>query len=157
MHPEHEVVQHIPDEAIEEMFPPSAEDVAEMEAADDFVETMAWLSYLDECDEQARFNFAGLKKRWEARREAGLVGKPHPPRERHHDDDNGMGRSRSGTLTSTGEMASSLVPYAPRIFEVKPRKVENRMSAESVPKNVRGVHGHSKGNRGLIQQPRKHN
>jgi len=28
MHPEHEVVQHIPDEAIEELFPPSAEDVS---------------------------------------------------------------------------------------------------------------------------------
>ena len=28
MHPEHEIVQHIPDEAIEELFPPSAEDVS---------------------------------------------------------------------------------------------------------------------------------
>ena len=29
-HPEHEVVQHIPDEAIEELFPPSAEEVCEI-------------------------------------------------------------------------------------------------------------------------------
>ena len=28
MHPEHEVVQHIPDEAIAEIFPPSAGDVS---------------------------------------------------------------------------------------------------------------------------------
>lgn len=28
-HPEHEVVQHIPDEAIETLFPPSADEVRE--------------------------------------------------------------------------------------------------------------------------------
>ena len=28
MHPEHEVIQHIPDEAIEELFPPSADEVS---------------------------------------------------------------------------------------------------------------------------------
>ena len=135
---------------------PSPSQVAELEAADEFVETMAWLSYLDECDEQARINFTGYKKRWAARREAGLIGKPHPSRDRHHEHDDAMGRSRSGTLSSADE--SSLVqwvPFVPRIFEVKPRKVENRMYAGSVPKNTRtrGVHGYG----GLIQQPRKHN
>jgi len=150
MHPEHEVVQHIPDEAIEELFPPTAEDAAEMEAADDFVETMAWLSYLDECDEQARFNFAGCGRRWAARRRDGLLGKPHPPRQRHQDEDGG--RSRSGTLTSAGELTTSLVAYVPRMFEVKPRKFENRIHGGGIPKNSRGLHGH----RGLIQQPRKH-
>ena len=29
-HPEHEVVQHIPDEAIDELFPPTAEEVRDM-------------------------------------------------------------------------------------------------------------------------------
>ena len=134
---------------------PSPSQVAELEAADEFVETMAWLSYLDECDEQARINFTGYKKRWSARREAGLIGKPNPSRDRHHEHDDS---SRSGSLSSTGEMTSELVtsvPYVPRIFEVKPRKVENRnrMYGGSVPKNTRGVHGYG----GLIQQPRKHN
>lgn len=157
MHPEHEVVQHIPDDAIQELFPPSAEDVAEMEAAEDFVETMAWLSYLDECDEAARFTFAGYGKRWAARREAGLVGKPHPPRSRAHNDDDSssgsLGRGRSGTVSSASEMETSLVPYVPRTYEARPRKVENRMfGAGVIRKNSRGMHGH----RALIHQPRKH-
>ncbi|KAL7544501.1 hypothetical protein ACHAWF_007877 [Thalassiosira exigua] len=187
IHPEHEVVQHIPDEAIEELFPPNAEEVsslathsfgvrlskvfiwssnsspqnlfsqvAEMEAAEEFVETMAWLSYLDECDEAARFNFVGCKKRWAARRKAGLVGKPHPPRERHHnhEDDEGLESVRSGTISSTSDTTTSLVPYVPRMFEVVPRKVDNRIhGTRSVPKNAWGARG---GRRGLIQQPRKH-
>lgn len=132
-----------------------------MEAADEFVESMAWLSYLDEVDEAARTSFAGYKKRWEARREAGLIGKPHPPKSRHHTHDvaeDGMlmpGRVRSHIITSASsseELTSSRVPYVPRIFEVKPRKVENRMyGLGNVRKNTRGVHGH----RVLIQQPRK--
>lgn len=158
MHPEHEVVQHIPDEAIEEIFPPTAEDVAEIEAAEDFVETMAWLSYIDECDEKARFSYQGYGKRWAARREDGLVGKPRPPRTQHSDQasDDGsydmrMGRGRSGTIGSAGS-ESSLVPYAPKVFEVKPRKAENSRMFGSVPKNVRSMHGH----RAVIHQPRKH-
>ena len=118
-----------------------------MEAADDFVETMAWLSYLDECDEATRFNFDGLAKRWAARRREGLVGKPNPPRERRQDDD------VSGTVTGDGEGTTTLVAYAPRMFEMKPRKFEDRMNngAGNIPKNTRGVHGH----RAVIQQPRK--
>lgn len=129
-----------------------------MEAADDFVEQMAWLSYLDECDEAARFNFVGFKKRWAARRAAGLVGKPRPARVRTSDDGSGSdvvmgGRHRSGTFTSAGEMSTSIVPYVPRIFEIKPRKA--RMGANGggcAPKAARGAHGH----RAPIQQPRKH-
>eukprot|EP00578_Thalassiosira_sp_NH16_P018481 CAMPEP_0181099222 /NCGR_PEP_ID=MMETSP1071-20121207/12545_1 /TAXON_ID=35127 /ORGANISM="Thalassiosira sp., Strain NH16" /LENGTH=188 /DNA_ID=CAMNT_0023181871 /DNA_START=198 /DNA_END=764 /DNA_ORIENTATION=+ len=157
-HPEHEVVQHIPDEAIEELFPPSAEEVAEMEAAEDFVETMAWLSFLDECDEAARSSFSGYGKRWAARRRAGLVGKPHPPRASRRrggddgSDDGIVGRARSGTVASAGE--TSLVPYAPRIFEARPRKVEGRMfGVGCVPKHSKGMRGHM----GVpIHQPRKH-
>lgn len=150
-HPEHDVVQHIPDEAIEELFPPSAAEVAELEAADDFVETMAWLSYLDECDEAARFSFAGFGKRWAARRKAGLVGKPHPPRaSRYAASEDG---SSSGTTLTSGSFETSLVPYVPRVFESKPRKFENRMlGLGSVPKNARSMHGH----RAVIHQPRKH-
>lgn len=66
--------------------------MAELDAADEFVETMAWLSYLDEVDEQARLNFAGFGKRWAARRKDGLVGKPHPAKPET--------RTRSGTIGS---------------------------------------------------------
>jgi len=128
-HPEHDVVQHIPDEAIEELFPPSADEAAEIEAAEAFVETMAWLSYLDEEDEAARFSFAGIKKRWEARREDGLVGKPHPAKSRHYHDD-----ERSVSVTSAGSSESSLIPFTPRVFEAKPRKSRTHANG-SVPRN----------------------
>ncbi|KAL7541576.1 hypothetical protein ACHAXR_011917, partial [Thalassiosira sp. AJA248-18] len=151
IHPEHDVVQHIPDDAIEEIFPPSAEDIAELEAAEDHVEVMAWLSYLDECDEAARTSFAGYQKRWAARRQDGLIGKPHPPRKdrrsRHHLEDDGS------SLSSAGEQLS-IVPYVPRMFEVRPRKMERMYgnnAAVSVPKNARGVHMHRKS---VQRQPR---
>lgn len=126
--------------------------MAELEAADDFVETMAWLSYLDECDERARFEFAGYGKRWSARRRAGLVGKPRPPAA-----DQGEGRRpRSGSIVSAGsaDSVTDLVPArATRAFEVRPRRSEGRIrGGTSIPKNARGARGH----RAPIQQPRKH-
>ena len=121
-----------------------------MEAADEFVETMAWLSYLDECEMAARSSFAGYKKRWAARREDGLVGRPHPPKARHQG-----GGSHLVSATENESSTSSLVMYAPRNFELRPRKVESRVHGAlsgTTPKNAKGLHGH----RGLIQQPRKH-
>lgn len=115
-----------------------------MEAAEDFVETMAWLSYLDECDEAARFSFAGLGKRWAARREDGLIGKPHPPKA-HHYHNHEADRSVSVTSASSSEDLS-LVPYTPRVFEVKPRKSRMYGGNGSVPKN---------GHNGQVQQPRR--
>lgn len=72
-----------------------------MDEAEDFVETMAWLSYLEECDERSR-NFEGLKKRWSARRADGLIGKPNPRKEVL------VNRARSGTLTHVSD--TNLVP-----------------------------------------------
>ncbi len=119
-----------------------------MEAADEFVETMAWLSYLDECEMAARSSFAGYNKRWAARREDGLVGRPYPPKARHQE-----GGPHPVSATET-ESSTSLVMYAPRNFEMRPRKVESRVhgALSGTPKNAKGLHGH----RGLIQQPRKH-
>ena len=119
-----------------------------MDAAEDFVETMAWLSYLDDQEAAARLHFAGHGKRWAARRRTGLRGKPHAARIRD-DDSAGSGRHRSGTITSASDM-SALVPYTPRTFEVRPRKVDSRMGGWGVPRNARGVHGH----RAIKQQPR---
>jgi len=146
-HPDHDVIRLISDEAIDELFPPSAEEVAEMEAADEFVETMAWLSYLDECDMAARSSFAGYKKRWAARREDGLIGRPHPAKARHQE-------SGTHSVGSETESPTTLVMYAPRNFEMRPRKVDSRVHGASsgVPKNSKGLHGH----RAPIQQPRKH-
>lgn len=127
-----------------------------MEAADDFVETMAWLSYLDECDMAARSSsLAGFKKRWEVRREDGLVGRSHPPKARYPAE--GGSGSAQHLGGSEHDVSTLVTHHAPRNFEVRPRKIENRVHAGAssgsyAPKNARGVHGH----RGLIQQPRKH-
>jgi len=73
-----EFLHSIADEAIDEAFPPSAQEAAELEAVEMFVEMMANLAHLEEREEMTRFseNHPGLGKRWEARRE--LNGKPRP-------------------------------------------------------------------------------
>jgi hypothetical protein len=68
----------IHDETLEEAFPPTAQDAAELEAVETFVALMANLAFLEEREENARTLHAGLKKRWEVRR--GLAGRPRTPR-----------------------------------------------------------------------------
>lgn len=133
-----------------------------MDAAEEYVETMAWLAYLDECEEEARTTFAGYKKRWSARRADGLLGKPHPPKSKTmtSDQDCHDGESSGSSLAGSpnGETIM-IVPYVKTNFEIRPRKVEGRMmygaggaGRSCVPKNAKmGLHGH----RVLIQQPRK--
>jgi hypothetical protein len=71
-----EALHNIQDEAIDEAFPPDAQDAAELEAAELFVYMMAELSILEEREERTRTSFASLVKRWEVRRAAGLKGRP---------------------------------------------------------------------------------
>mmetsp|Transcript_22053 Transcript_22053/g.46681 ORF Transcript_22053/g.46681 Transcript_22053/m.46681 type:complete len:207 (+) Transcript_22053:173-793(+) len=161
IHPEHEVLQHIADEAIDETFPPTAEDVAEMEAAEEFVEFMAWLAFLDECDERARFSFSDIKKRWEARRAQGLVGKPH----RVHDYGRGGTSHKNGVMDLMEDCQmrekEQLVPFVPRLYEDRPINTvkfsgSNKMvmmGKNHGVKKARGVRGHGT----VIHQPRKHN
>ena len=66
------------DETIDEAFPPNAAEAAELEDAEIFVDLMASLDFLEEKEEATRTNYAGLKKRWKARRE--LVKRPRPPK-----------------------------------------------------------------------------
>ena len=73
-----DLLHGIPDDAIDETFVPTAEEAAEIEAAMDFVDTMATLAYMEEQEEMARFNFGHIKKRWESRRAEGLNGRPRP-------------------------------------------------------------------------------
>ena len=74
---ESEFLHTIQDEALDEAFPPNAEEAAELEAVEVFVDLMARLAFLEEKEEATRTVHAGLKKRWEARRE--LV-KTRPPK-----------------------------------------------------------------------------
>jgi hypothetical protein len=73
-----EILHGIQDEALDEGFPPTAEEAYEMEAAVTFVEFMSWLAHLEEREEQARTSFNHVQKRWEARRSEGLIGRPRP-------------------------------------------------------------------------------
>lgn len=68
-----DIIGGISEEALDLMFPPSAQDVAEMEACDIFVEFLAVLSLMEDQEELARKQFGHIPKRWEARRREGLV------------------------------------------------------------------------------------
>jgi hypothetical protein len=59
---------------LDEAFPPTAEDAAELEVCERFVEILAYLDLLERKEEATRLVHAGLKKRWESRRE--LIGRP---------------------------------------------------------------------------------
>lgn len=72
-----EILHGIQDDALDE-FPPSAEEAAELEAVEIFVDILATLSILEEREEKARASFCHVQKRWEARREDGLLTKPRP-------------------------------------------------------------------------------
>jgi len=73
-----EFLHSIADDAIDEAFPPTAQEAAELEAVEIFVEMMANLALLEEKEEMTRYSedHTGLGKRWEARRE--LKNKPRP-------------------------------------------------------------------------------
>lgn len=71
------LIEMITDETLDEAFPPSAQDAAELEAVEFFVSMMANFALLEEREEATRSLHSGLKKRWEARR--GLTGKPRAP------------------------------------------------------------------------------
>ena len=81
VHEEASILSGIDDEALDEYYPPTAQEAAEIEAAEVFVFTMARLDLLEEQEEHARADFSTmLPKRWAARRQDGLSGKPRPAR-----------------------------------------------------------------------------
>ena len=77
---DHDIVQGYPDEALDENFPPSAQEAAELEAVETFVDILATLAVMEDREERARSSFSHIERRWSARREDGLVGKPRPPK-----------------------------------------------------------------------------
>jgi hypothetical protein len=73
-----DILQGIDDEALDEAFPPDAEEAFELETTEAFVQEMATLAMLEEREEQARRTFRHYEKRWEVRRAAGPSGRPRP-------------------------------------------------------------------------------
>jgi len=78
---ESEIIAGLSDEVLDMIFPLTAEDVAEMEECDAFVEVLATLSLLEDQEFTYRERFGSFHtKRWEARREDGLLGRPRAAR-----------------------------------------------------------------------------
>lgn len=140
---EHEFLSYITDEVLDEAFPPTAEEAAELEATEFFVQLMATLDLLEEREEAARSLHAGLQKRWEARR--GLTGKPRSPKHRVNQVHHGEPR-----LLESHELI---------IHDNAPLQIENRMRAKehgmmSKPR-MNQKHCAKFGQKKPIQQPRK--
>ncbi|CAB9520335.1 expressed unknown protein [Seminavis robusta] len=147
----HDVIQGYQDETLDESFPPSAQEAAELEAVETFVDIMATLSLLEEREEKARSSFCHVKKRWEARRVDGLVGKPHPA----FHSVNSVKRN-SGKQLKTTDLVPFLLSAAPNTAllqnqqRTQARDEYRRMRAEN---KARSTHQQPR----PLQQPRKMN
>ena len=139
-----EFLQSFTDETLDEAFPPTAEDAAELEDVDFFVNLMANLAVLEEKEEAARSLHAGLKKRWEARR--GLHGKPRAAKHLVQRVNHGEPH-----LLDSKEVV---------IHDPTPLLVEHRMRAQENSKMTKPlfkqkVANNNFGHKRPIQQPRK--
>mmetsp|Transcript_25608 Transcript_25608/g.36095 ORF Transcript_25608/g.36095 Transcript_25608/m.36095 type:complete len:197 (+) Transcript_25608:81-671(+) len=155
-HGEYDLLHGISDEAIDEQFPPTAEEAAEMEAAENFVEVMVRLAMMEEMEESARVNFDHVQKRWEARRMEGLVGKPNPPRNHEMDTERVLQKYGHIVRPNTDER---IVPFEHRHRELAVASLEHRIRAKQEAKLAK--HAPDKKLTGLrgrkpVQQPRKH-
>lgn len=140
---EHEFLASITDEVLDEAFPPTAEEAAELEATEFFVSLMANLAILEEREEAAMALHAGLKKRWEARR--GLAGKPRAPRHLVNQVHHGEPR-----LIDSHDLV--VLDHTPLLIENRFRAKENSMATH--PK-INRKSGSKFGHKKPIQQPRK--
>lgn len=142
-----EFIHSITDECIDEAFPPTAQEAAELEAVDIFVEMMAKLEEREEREEMTRFHpKSGLGKRWEARRE--LVDKPRPAKHsikpvihhrQPHDED-----------------VTDLVAFDPNHhFSVKEHKLREREISRMARHSMSNKKNTNRHQHIPIQQPRK--
>ena len=138
------VLHNISDDAIDEAFPPGPEDAAELDAVDDFIDTLVDLSFLEDREERSRNTFDFVQKRWEARRGEGLKGKPHPARSILIDLHS---RSANARHTTTLTKMNNVGKLPKEYLETRPR-------TKYAGKHIRtsGLKGYQK----PIQQPRKH-
>jgi len=153
---ESELLHGIQDEAIDENFPPDAREAAEMEAAETFVEMLALFSILEEREEQTRENFVGFTKRWESRREEGLLSRPRPPKNSVQlvDHNNGGRKTVEGTsnLVTMDSLNSNH-----KIFSSINRGKQLNEKHTSSKASMKGGRNMGKTQRRTVQQPRKHN
>ena len=127
-------------------------DAAELDAVDEFVKTMADLALLEEIEEKSRTEFCHVRKRWEARREEGLKGRPNPA----------LGvikQNQHGNLIINSDERHVVKLNH---FGVSSDNIDSRLRARNMgrqnratvwPKIAKGLHKQLQ----PIQQPRKHN
>lgn len=140
-----EFLHLIPDDTIDEAFPLDAQEAAELEMVDVFVGLMATLALLEEKEEATRSVHAGLRKRWEARRE--LVARPHSPKNLVAHVVNGADPKVLQWMEIVAHDHSFRNPYQ------RPQGKESlRLLKSKTWKNAS-----AKSRRKPIQQPRKHN
>lgn len=148
---DHEIVQGYQDEVLDENFPPSAQEAAELEAVEMFVDIMATLSVLEEHEEKARSSFSHIKKRWESRREEGLVGKPRQAKGLVDAVDHNVGKPVS---------SSDLVTFSHSNRALATALLQSRQRSRD---EFRRASGHGRGDKRAhhqprpLQQPRKQN
>lgn len=149
-----EFLHSITDEAIDEAFPPSAQEAAELEAVEMFVEMMANLAHLEEKEEMTRFSedHTGLGKRWMARRE--LKGKPRPAKHSinpviHHHHPN------AAKITDLVDFDAERFQGSLKAHRIVQRETE-RMARLTTPHKNKVIKNRFK-KQMPIQQPRKQN
>jgi len=152
-HPEHDTLHNIPDNAIDEAFPPSANEAAELDAVMDFVLTMSYLNVVEEQEEKARMNFSHVGKRWEARRTRGMVGRPHPAKSPKAGNSLGMAKNHQMYSQET-----DIVLYDWGKKNYMPYHDMECMRSRNIGRGHHGIHKRHASGRGHmkpIQQPRK--
>eukprot|EP00529_Nitzschia_sp_RCC80_P036761 CAMPEP_0113492440 /NCGR_PEP_ID=MMETSP0014_2-20120614/28076_1 /TAXON_ID=2857 /ORGANISM="Nitzschia sp." /LENGTH=188 /DNA_ID=CAMNT_0000386269 /DNA_START=306 /DNA_END=872 /DNA_ORIENTATION=- /assembly_acc=CAM_ASM_000159 len=143
----------ITDDTIDEAYPPTAEEAAELEAVEVFVEMMAALAALEDKEEKVRGDeHAGLKKRWEARRE--LVGRPRPAM---HSIEPSL--HLFGNAAASGGMANNMKTVTDIVSTQHMARAMRQERERACKASVAGKHMNVKGGKHShkpIQQPRKH-
>ena len=134
-------------------FPLDARDAAELDEADEFVEAMALLAFMEEREESCRSHFTHLKKRWEARRARGLVGRPRPPKHMI-DPVQHMVHTASPHNQDVKALVRSLMQERRMLATEKQRAREMKRGNDALrlPRKMQVLH---QTRRAYIQQPRK--
>ena len=141
------ILHGIQDEALDDEFPPDAQEAAELESVENFVRCMAELALMEEREERARGSFDHIKKRFEVRREEGLIGRPKPAK---HSIEPVQHLPPAAKTTSLVPHAHShrLLLTEDRLRAQSARRSEPRYKKAQRPIHIRYSFGH---------QPRKQN
>jgi hypothetical protein len=148
-----EIVHGIQDDALDEGFPPDAQEAAELEEVDLYNEMQALLILMEEREEDARSGFKHLMKRWEVRRRQGVATGSKPKAVSKSHMEHKMMHSNRSHVTS-----QAIVPHTHHVHKLMEDKAMQRnmmMKDHAMQMNKAMNHHHSRFI--PIHQPRKMN